>query len=157
MTLTQQPQSTRKPSPSPLVAGAFGLVVFALSVISGSVFEVNADSRLGHDHSLWEATSNSAAEFGIALVGLAIAAWVGQRALSGPPSRVAKTALALALVAAATMPAFWAGWPNIFGAVAVALALETRRRLGSVGPMTGIAAGLGTLAFVAGSAISVLG
>lgn len=157
MSTTQQAPSLRDPILSPVVAGGFGVVVFALAMISGAVFDVNADSRLGNDSSLWEATSDTAAELAIAMVGLVIAVWAGRRALSGPPSRVARTALVLAGVAALTFPAFWSGWPTVFGAVAVGLSLESRRRLGSLGATAGAAFVLGALAFAAGIVASVIG
>ncbi|MGH8893038.1 MAG: hypothetical protein ACRDWY_06995, partial [Actinomycetes bacterium] len=124
MTVTQQAPSLRNPVLSPAVTAAFGFVVFALAMISGDAFEVNMDSRLGHDHSLWEATTESFEELPIALVGVGIAIWAGRRAWAGEPSRLARTALVLAAVAAVTVPAFWSGWPTVFGAVAVGLALE---------------------------------
>ena len=78
-------------------------------------------------------------------------AWLGQ------PSRLARTAVAFAVVAAVTLPAFWAGWSNVFGAVAVGLALESRRSVGSLGAGTGTAFVLGSIAFVAAAAICMLG
>ncbi|MGH3989502.1 MAG: hypothetical protein ACRDTZ_19670 [Pseudonocardiaceae bacterium] len=157
MTATEQHPSVRNPVLSPAVTAASGFVVFALAMFSGAMFEVNADSRLGHDHSLWEAASDSAAELAIALVGLAIAVWAGRRALAGPPSRVARTALVLAVIAVVTVPAFWSGWPNVFGAVAVGLALDSRQRLGSLGATAGTALVLGSVAFIAGAVTCVLG
>lgn len=157
MSTTQQTPSLRDPIISPVMAGAFGVVAFALAMIGGAAFDANADTRLGHDPSLWEATSATAGEVAIAVVGLAIAVWAGRRALAGPPPRIARTALVLAAVAALTFPAFWSGWPSVFGAVAVGLALESRRRLRSLGASAGTALVLGALAFAAGTVTSVIG
>src|SRR5947209_4938680 len=46
---------------------------------------------------------------------------------------LARTALILAIVAVLAFVAFWAGWMHIFGAIAVVLAVESRRRVGSYG------------------------
>jgi hypothetical protein len=144
---------------SPVVTAAFGFVVYALSVIGGAVFDVNMDSRLQptHSHTIWQSATDMAPEFAIGLVGVAIAVWAGRRAWRGQPSRLARTALILAVVAAVTILAFWAGWPNVFGAVSVGLALESRRRVGSLGAAAGTALALGSAAFVAGAVICVLG
>jgi hypothetical protein len=93
----------------------------------------------------------------VSTVGVAIAVWAGRRAWSGQPARLARTALILAVVAAVTIPAFWTGWPNVFGAVAVGLALESRRRVGSLGAAAGTALILGSVAFVAGTVACALG
>jgi hypothetical protein len=98
-----------------------------------------------------------AAEYAIGLVGVAIAVWAGRRAWGGQPARLARTALILAVVAAVTIPAFWAGWSNVFGAVAVGLALESRRRVGSLGAAAGTALILGSVAFLAGTVACALG
>jgi hypothetical protein len=159
MTLTQQPAALRTSMLSPIVTAAFGFVVYTLSMITGEVFGVNADSHLepAHTHSFWESVTGSAPELAIGLVGVAIAVLAGRRAWLGQPSRLAPTAVVLALVAALTLPAFWAGWSNVFGAVAVGLSLENRRRLGSFGVAGWTALVLGSVAFVAAAVISVLG
>jgi hypothetical protein len=159
MTVTHQPAPPKTSIPSPGVTAAFGFVVYVLAVIAGEVFEVNADHRLPHhqDQSLWEVLTGFWAEFTIALVGVAIVVWAGRRACSGPPARLTRTALVLGVVGVLTLPAFWSGWPNVFGAVTLGLALESRQRLGSLGPIVGIAAALGTLSFMTGTVICLLG
>jgi Kef-type K+ transport system membrane component KefB len=159
MSATTQSTPTKTSVLSPAVTAAFGFVVYVLAIIAGEVFEVNADHRLPHhqDQSLWEVLTGFWAEFAIALVGIAVAVWAGRRALSSTPSRVAPTALILAAIGVITIVAFWSGWPNVLGAVAVGLALDSRQRLGSLGPMAVTAAVLGTLAFVAGSVLCMLG
>lgn len=159
MTLTQQPAAVRRSMLSPVVTAAFGFVVYALSVIAGEVLGANADSRLepAHTHTLWESATESAPEFAIGLVGVAIAVLVGRHAWQGTPSRLARTAVVLAILAALTVPVFWAGWANIFGAVAVGLALESRRRVGSLGAGAATALVLGSVTFVAAAVICVLG
>jgi hypothetical protein len=159
MAQTQQPVAIRVSILSPAVTAAFGFVVYALAAIGGEVLDVNMDSHLenAHQHTLWDSVSGWAPEFAIALVGVAIAVWAGRRAWREQSSRLAWTALALAVVAAVTFVVFWAGWSNVFGAVAVGLAMEYRRRVGSVGATAGIALALGALAFVAAAATCVLG
>lgn len=43
---------------------------------------------------------------------------------------MARAALVLAVVAAVAVVVFWTGWSHVFGAVAVGLAIESRRRSG---------------------------
>jgi hypothetical protein len=159
MTVTHHPAPPKTSIPSPGITAAFGFVVYVLAVITGEVFEVNADHRLPHHHQqdLWETLTGFWAEFAIALVGIAIVVWAGRRAMSGAPSRLARTALVLGVVGVLTLPAFWSGWPNVFGAAALGLAFESRQRLGSLGPMAGSAAALGCLGFVAGTVTCILG
>lgn len=159
MTLTEQPVALRTSVLSPVVTAAFGFVVYALSAIGGEVLKVNADSHLepAHPHTVWESAIGYTDEFAIGLVGVAIAVWAGLWAWRREPSRLARTALVLAVVAALTVPVFWAGWPSVFGAVAVGLALESRRRLGSLGAVTGVALALGVVAFGVGAVVCALG
>lgn len=159
MSVTHHPAPQQTSIPTPGVTAAFGFVVYVVAVIAGEVFEINADHRLPHhhEHSLWETLTGFWVEFAIALVGVAIVVWAGRRAWSGSPSMLTRTALALGVVGVLTVPAFWSGWPNVFGAAALGLALESRQRLGSLGPMAGSAAVLGSLGFVAGTVICMLG
>jgi hypothetical protein len=159
MTQIQQDAATRASILSPAVTAAFGFFVYALAMIVGEVFDPNLDSQAGtsHQHPIWESVTNLAPEFAFALVGVAITVWAGRRAWLGRSSRLARTALVFAVIAAVTVLAFWAGWSNVFGAAAVGLALEYRRRIGSLDATSGIALALGALAFVAGTVICVLG
>jgi hypothetical protein len=157
--IQHRPELQRTSTLSPGVTAAFGFTVYAIAMIAGNVFEVNLDSHLGntHPHTVWESATTYWAEFAIGLVGVAIAVWAGRRVWGDQPSRVARTALILAAVAAVTYPVFWAGWPSIFGAVAVGLALESRRRVGSFSVASGTAVVLGAAAFVAGALTCLLG
>jgi hypothetical protein len=83
------------------------------------------------------------------------AARVADRARAGSPGRLSATALGLAVAAAVTLVAFWSGWPQVFGAVA--LAVEHRRRVGSFSATTLAAPMLGAIAFIAAAIICVLG
>ena len=159
MTQTQQRAGQPTSVLSPAVTATFGYVVYVAAMIAGNVFETNMDSRLGHTHpdTAWQSVTDYAIEYAIGLVGMAIAILAGRRAWRAQPHRLARTALILAAVAAVTVVAFWAGWPNIFGAVAVGLALEHRRRVGSLGAATGTSLVLGSAAFVAGAASCLLG
>jgi hypothetical protein len=148
------PASTRPVSPvalTPPATAAFGFVVYGLAIMTGEVFDINADANgSGFDPLEW------GAEAGIALVAIVIGLWAGQRALANT-ARLSMTALALGVAAALSIVAFWAGWPTIFGAVAVGLGLEHRRRIGSLSATVGTAIALGSLAFVAGAVSCVLG
>jgi hypothetical protein len=110
-----------------------------------------------HSHTFWESATDMAPEFAVGLVGAAIAVWAGRRAWTAQLRHLTRSALVLAVVAAMTVPAFWAGWSNIFGAVATGLALESRRRVGSLGAQASAALVLGSTAFVVGAIISLLG
>lgn len=153
MTTTATRPTTVQSPAHPLVAGPIGTLVFAAAMAVGEVFELNADTGGDTNSSLseWLVTG------GLAVVGLAIAVTLGIRAWQGDPARLAKYSLGLAIAGAVTFVAFWSGWPSAFSAVAVGLALENRRRIGSFGPATGIAAGLGVLAFLATAYICVTG
>ena len=158
--IQQRPELERASMLSPGVTAAFGFTVYVLAMIAGNVFEVNLDSQRGntHPHTVWESATTYWAEFAIGLVGVAIAVWAGRHVWRNQPSLVARTALILAVVAAVTVPLlFWAGWPCIFGAVAIGLALEGRRRVGSLGTTAVIAVLLGAAAFVAGTVTCLLG
>jgi len=137
----------------PVVAAAIGGAVFALTLTSGELFDLNADPHEGPALTLGE----FGAYAGLVLSAILIAVWVGARARAGSPRRLSATALGLAVASAVTFVAFWSGWPHVYGAVAVALALEYRRRVGSFSGPTLIALVLGAVAFVAAAVICVLG
>ena len=159
MTITHTSAPPKTSVLAPGITAAFGFVVYVLAVVAGEAFEINADHRLPHheDHSLWETLTGFWAEFAIALVGVAIVVWAGRRAWQGPPTRLTRTALALGVVGAIAVVAFWSGWPNVFGAGAIGLAIESRRRLGSLGPAAGTGLVLGSLALAVGTVICLLG
>jgi hypothetical protein len=129
----------------PLIAAATGAVTYGLAMIAGDVFDLNTDSDTGPGTSALEI----ALYVGLVVVASAIAVWLGLRARAGSPRRLSATALGLAIASAATFVGFWSGWPHVFGAVAVVLAVEHRRRVGSFSAATLIALVLGAIAFIA--------
>ena len=137
----------------PLLAATAGAVTFGLTMIAGDVFDLNADPDEGPAITVGEI----ALYVGLVVAAGVIAVWLGQRALAGSPRRLEATALGLSIAAAATYVGFWSGWPHVFGAVAVVLALEHRRRVGSFAPATVIALSLGALALVAAAITCVFG
>ena len=117
-------------------------------------FDLNADGRDGDASFDW----NELWFYVVSpLVAVALASWLGRRALAGSPQRLARTALGLALAAGATVVVFWTGWPLVFGAVAAALGLEHRRRVGSFAPVAVAATVIGSLALLVSAWICVTG
>lgn len=137
----------------PVVAAATGAMTFALAMTAGEVFDLNTDAGTGPATSLGEI----AAYLGLVLVAMLLAVWLGQRARAGSPKRLSVTALGLAIAAAVLFVAFWSGWPQVFGAVAVVLALEYRRRIGSFSAASVAALVIGAIAIVASAVLCVLG
>ncbi|TCC56416.1 hypothetical protein E0H73_32540 [Kribbella pittospori] len=138
---------------NPLWAALTGAAIYGLAMTAGEVFNLNADPDNGPQTSMAEI----ALYVGIVVAAGVIAVWLGLRARAGSPGRLAGTALGLGIAAAATYAVFWSGWPLVFGAVTVALAVEHRRRVGSFGPVTVIALILGAAALVAAAITCVLG
>jgi hypothetical protein len=137
----------------PLVAATTGAVAFGLTMTAGEVFDLNADSAGRAATSMLEI----ALYVGLVVAAIAITSWLGLRARAGSPSRLSATALGLAIASAALYVGFWSGWPHVFGAVAVELAIEHRRRVGSFSAATLTALGLGAIAFIASAVTCVLG
>jgi hypothetical protein len=137
----------------PLIAAAAGAITFGLTMWAGEAFDLNSDSETGPATS-W---SEIALYVGVVAAAILIAVWLGLRARSGSPSRLSATALGLAIASAVTFVAFWSGWPQVFGAVAVALAVEHQRRVGSYSAATLTALVLGAIAFVASAITCVIG
>lgn len=137
----------------PWVAGSVGAAVFVLTMTSGIVFDLNADPPDAPGLAFWEYPVYA----GMVLTGLLIAVWAGSWARAGSPRRLAGTALGLAVSAAGTFVVFWSSWPLLFGAVAVALALEHRRRIGSFSGTAIAALSLGVVAFAASAVLCVIG
>ena len=142
-----------------LTAPVVGYVTFVLAMFSGEYFGINLDpDRVeGHDHTFGEALTESLGEFGIGLVGLALAAIVAARAWTGGPERLARTSLVLGILGGLTVVAFWSGWPLVFGAAAAGLAIEARRRVGSLSAAGWVGLVIGLLAFVAATVLCVAG
>ena len=137
----------------PWITGPIGSLTFGVAMFAGDAFDLNADKGSGPTTGVAEWLTMGA----LALVGLAIGIAVGMRGWSGDASRLPKFALGLAIAGAVTFVAFWSGWPSAFSAVAIGLALEHRRRVGSFAPVAGAALGLGTLAFLATAYVCVTG
>jgi hypothetical protein len=137
----------------PLIAAATGAITFGLTMTAGDVFDLSSDlpgapATTARDIALY---------VGMVVAAIVIAVWLGLRARAGSPSRLSGTALGLAIASAATFVAFWSGWPHVFGAVAVALAIEHRRRVGSFSAATVTALVLGTIAFTAAAVTCLIG
>ena len=137
-----------------VAAGLTGAVVFGLAMAAGVAFDLNADGRDGDASFEWDELWFYVVS---PLVAVALAGWLGRRALAGTPQRLGRTALGLGIAAAATVIVFWTGWPLVFGAVAVVLGLEHRRRLGSFAPVASAAIALGSVALLVSAWICVTG
>ena len=134
----------------PAVAAGAGFVVWAAAMLIGwQTRPGDADDPLG----LVEALEY----IGLVIPAIAVAVWLGGRALAGGPRRIAGTSLGLASAAAATWIGFWSGWPIVFAAVAVLLAVEYRRRIGSLSAAASVGLALGAAAGVTATALCVLG
>ena len=153
MTTTTTTTAQRVDVLHPLPAALFGGAVFAAAMTAGEVFGLNSDDSGGADTSL----TDIAAYAGLVLAAVALATWLGTRARSGSPDRLARYALGLAIASAVTFVAFWSGWPHVLAAVAIVSALEHRRRVGGLGAMSGIALLHGGVAFVATTVVCLVG
>lgn len=159
MTPTNGPSSPAGDAIGAFVAPVIGYLTFVLAMFSGEYFGINMDSdRAGnHDHTAIEVFTESLGEFGLGLVGLAITIVVTARVWKRQPEQLARTSLVLGILGALTVIAFWSGWPLIFGAAAVGLAVEARRRLGSLGAPGWIGLVIGAVAFVAAAVTCLTG
>lgn len=137
----------------PLIGAAAGAMTFALAMMAGEVFDLNADGG-GAPDTGW---GDIAAYVGLVLAAMLVAVWLGVRARAGTPRRLESTALGLAIAAAVLFVAFWSGWPHVFSGVAAVLAVEHRRRVGSFSAMSSTALVIGAIAVVAATALCVLG
>ena len=135
----------------PALAGTAGAAIFAVTMTGGDLLDLNAGE--GPPTKAWEI----AVYVGFVGAALLLSVWLGVRARAGSPERLSRTALGLAIAAAVTVVIFWSGWPLIFGAVAMALALEHRRRVGSFSGITMSALVLGAVALVVSAFICVTG
>jgi hypothetical protein len=149
--VTTQTRSGSASLAHPGAAATIGALTFALALAAGEVFDLNANP----DEPL--SAGDVAVVAVLAVAGMAIAIAVGMWGWRGTPGRLSGTALGLALAAAATFVAFWSGWPTIFGAVAIGLAAEHRRRVGAFSGRTIAAVVLGALAFAAAAFVCVIG
>ncbi len=139
----------------PFVMGALGAVVYATAMAAGEALDLNGGGPEGTDPAT--TTSEWIVTGGIAAVGLVVALGLGVRAWNGDLRRLSRTAVGLAVAGAALFVVFWAGWSNIFAAVAFGLALEHRRRIGSFGTGTALVAALAAVTSVVSAYICVTG
>jgi hypothetical protein len=137
----------------PLAAASIVAVTFGATMVAGDVLNLNTDADNGPGTPLLEV----AAYAGMVLAAASLAVWLAVRARAGAPRRVSGTALGLAIASAATFIGFWSGWPHVFAAVAVALSLDYRRRVGSFSGPAAVAFVLGTISFAATSVICLTG
>jgi hypothetical protein len=137
----------------PLPAALVGAAAFGLTMTAGDVLGINSDSADAPATTIVDI----AVYAGLVLAVVALATWLGNRARSGSPAVTARYALGLALGSAVTFVAFWSGWPQVLGSVAVATALEHRRRIGGFGAMASIATVMGALALVGSAVFCVIG
>jgi hypothetical protein len=153
MSTTLQARPSRLGARHPFVAGIAGALAFGAALTAGDVFGLNSDAPDAPAIT----TGEVLAYVGMVLAAVLVAAMLGASAMSGSPERLAKFALWLAIASAAMFMVFWSGWPEVFGAVAVALALEHRRRVGGLGGMSATAAIIGGLGLVTGLVVCVIG
>lgn len=136
----------------PGLAAALGAATFVAAMVSGEVFDLNADTG---------AMDTSAGELAVyaalILVAAAAGTWVAARALAGPPARLGVTALCLSVASLVTVLAFWSGWPHILGAVAAFLAVEHRRRVGSFSAGVLVSLVLAVVAFLGATYLCLFG
>lgn len=137
----------------PLVASTVGAVTFAATMVAGDLFELNADA----DDAPATTLQDLGGYAGLVLVGFGLAVWLGTRARSGTPDKLARASLGFALASAVTFVGFWSGWPHIFAAVGVALSLEYRRRVGAFSGITVAALLVSAACFIATSWICLVG
>ena len=151
-TITTQP-AQRVDVLHPLVASSVGAGTFIATMVAGDVLGLNSDG----DDAPATTLQDLAWYAGLVLVGVTLAVWLGTRARSGTPDRLAKASLGFALASAATFIGFWSGWPHILAAVGIALALEHRRRVGAFSGITVAALAIGAVCFIATSWICLVG
>jgi hypothetical protein len=137
----------------PVVAASVGVVTFAATMVAGDLFDLNSDAADAPATTL----EDLAAYAGFVLVGVALAVWLGTRARSGSPDRLAKASLGFALASAVTFVGFWSGWPHILAAVGIALSLEYRRRVGAFSGIAAAALLVSAASFIATSWICLVG
>ncbi len=152
-TIARTPRTHDRDLLGPVVAASLGAAVFATAMVSGVVFELNSDGPDSAPVTLAEL----AAYAGLVLVGVALALGVAWWALRGDLRRLSQASVGLAIASAATFVGFWSGWPHVFAAVAIALALEHRRRVGGFSGATTTAVVLAALSLVASALVCVVG
>jgi hypothetical protein len=137
----------------PAVAAVLGAASFGLSLTAGAVLDLNSDGPEAPATTLDDVLAYT----GLVLAAVVLAVWLGHRARAGAPDRLARYALGLALGSVATFVVFWTGWPHVLGAVAIALAVEHRRRISGFTALSASAAAAGALALTASIIVCLVG
>ena len=120
----------------PLVASLVGAVTHAIAIAVGFKYNVGYASLA---------------------IGSAVAATlIGTWAWASTP-RLARTSVGLGLVSVLTLPGWWAGWPLVLGLSAVGLAVECRRRVGSLSRTSIVGLATGLIGYVGGIAMCLTG
>ena len=134
----------------PALAAGAGFSVWAAAMLIGwQTRPGDSDDPLGLTEAL--------GYVGVVTPAIVLAVWLASRALAAGPRRIASTSLGLAIAAAATWIGFWSGWPIVFAAVAVLLAVEYHRRIGSLSGQAAVGLALGVVAGVAATAVCIVG
>ena len=128
----------------PAFAALAGAAAFGVSLTAGEQLGLNAENGAGTT-----STSDVLVYVGLVLAAVAVSVLLGTRARAGSPQRLARFAIGFAVASAVTFVAFWSGWPRVFAAVAIVLALEHRRRIDGFTPATLTSALVGALALTA--------
>ena len=153
MTTLISPRDRRAGLAAPLAAGAAGAAVFAVSLTSGAIFDLNRDPQSSSGTSVGELAVYAGLVVSAVVVACTLAAW----AYAGAARRVAGTALGLAIASVVTVVGFWSGWPQVLAAVSLVLAGEHHRRTSGWRPTTVAAVVLGSVGVVAATLLCVLG
>ncbi|MEP9381814.1 hypothetical protein [Nocardioides sp. KR10-350] len=133
----------------PLAASLGAWIAWAVAMIG--------NWQSGDDKEDTLSTLELLAYVGLGVAVIALATFLGARALAGGPGRVAGTSLGLAIASAVTWIGFWSSWPVVFAGVAILLAVEYRRRVGAFSGPAAFGLGLGILAGAAALVVCVIG
>jgi hypothetical protein len=146
-------QSHRVDPLHPAAAALAGAMSFAVSLTAADALGLGGDAP---DASATTVT-DVLAYAGLVVAGVVLAVLLGIRARAGAPDRLARYALGLAIGSAVTFVVFWTGWPHVLGAVAIALALEHRRRIGGFTALSRSAVALGALTLSSSIVVCLVG
>ena len=134
---------------NPVMAPAAGLIVYLGTVVLN--LAADAGEPAEQDLNDWVVT------LAMSAVGVGIAIWASQRAITRGAESMARTALILGVVAVLTIVVFWAGLPCVFGATALGLGWAARPTGGRPSTPGIVGVLLGTLALVFGAVTMVVG
>ena len=152
--MTTTTRATTQPDAlHPALAAAAGAITFVGAMVAGELSGLNS-STAESPATTW---GDLAGYAGLVLAAAVLAVWLAVWARAGTLRRHAGVALGLAVAAVATIIGFWSGWPHVLGAVAMALALGHRRRLGSFSAVALTAFVLGAVSLAAATVLCVTG